>query len=260
MFALPQSLKALSLLLTTALMANPGANASTPWTTGTAFRLEDGAVAYRELHYPAPGQPGLSSRVEYQDTAGRVIVSKQLDFSRSLTAPAIDQLDLRTRTRLFTRYEDERLQAGYQRDASAPLRSDSLRPSPNLIVDAGFDPFVRSRWDTLMAGRAVNAAFFVPSRLDTVTVSIAPVAREECARVPGEVLCLMVRPAGMLRVVGWFVEPLRLAYDLDEKRLVMFQGLSNLLDDQGEAQEVLVLFEYHAPSVAANALSLPAGE
>ncbi len=234
--------------------------ATTPWTVGTAYKIDDGSVAYRELHYPAPGQPGLSSRVDYQDAAGQVIVSKQLDFSQSLTAPAIDQIDRRTSTRVFTRHEDERLQAGYQRNADSALRTDSLRLSPNLIVDAGFDPFVRSQWSTLTSGRPVTAAFFVPSRLDTITVSIAPVAREECADVQGDVLCLMVKPAGMLRVVSWFVEPLRLAYDLERQRLLMFRGLSNLLDARGEPQDVLVLFEYDAAQLAALALTPPAGE
>jgi len=262
MFPMPSSVRSVFTSLCAALVLCHGATlqASTPWTTGTAYTVADGEVAYRELHYAAPGMSGLSSRVEYQDAAGRVIVTKQLDFSRSLTAPAIDQIDLRTRTRIFTRYENERLQAGYQRDADAALRTDSLRPTPTLVVDAGFDPFVRTHWDTLRAGRAVNASFFLPSRLDTVTVSIAPAPRDECAQVEGEVLCLLVKPAGMLRVVSWFVEPLRLAYDLEAQRLLMFRGLSNLLDDEGQAQDVLVLFEYPGAQLTASTLTLPAGE
>jgi len=235
-------------------------HASAPWTTGTAYSVADGQVAYRELHYPAPGQAGLSSRVEYQDAQGRVIVRKQLDFSRSLTAPAIDQVDLRTSTRIYTRYEGARLQASYQRDAGSAMRTDTLRPRPELIVDAGFDPFVRAHWDSLLAGRPASAEFFLPALLRTITVSIAPVARAECEQVVGDVLCLMVRPAGLLRVASWFVEPLRLAYDLDERRLLMFRGPSNLLDAQGQAQDVLVLFEYHAAQVSASALIPPAGE
>lgn len=254
----PQPLRLLAALLMSLLYS--ASHASTPWTTGTAYSVAEGRVAYRELHYAAPGQTGLSSRVDYLDAGGQVIVSKQLDFSRSATAPAIDQIDLRTQTRVFTRYEEERLHAGYQRDADSPLRTDTLRPSPDLIVDAGFDPYVRSQWDTLTAGRTVTASFFVPSRLDTITVSIAPVAREECAQVQGDVLCLLVKPAGLLRVVSWFVDPLRLAYDMKERRLLMFRGLSNLLDEQGQAQDVLVLFEYDMAPSPARGLTPPAGE
>ncbi len=247
--------------LTLALVGASAAQASTPWTVGTAFKVDDGSVAYRELHYPAPGLPGLSSRVEYQDASGRTIVSKSLDFSRSMTAPAIDQLEHRTCTRVFTRHADDRLEAGYQRDAATALRTDSVRLTPDLIVDAGFDPFVRSQWQRLSAGDSVKASFFLPARMDTITVSIAPVAREECEQAPGEVLCLVVKPAGMLRVVGLFVEPLRLAYDIERQRLQMFRGVSNLLDDEGKPQDVVVLFEYDtAPVAAAVALTPPAAE
>ncbi len=253
----PRFLALLGLSLT--LAGTSAALASTPWTVGTAFKVEDGSVAYRELHYPAPGLPGLSSRVEYQDASGRTIVSKSLNFSRSVTAPAIDQLDQRTGTRVFTRHADGSLEAGYQRDAEAQLRTDSVRLAPDLIVDAGFDPFVRSQWQRLTAGESVKASFFLPARMDTITVSIAPVPREECEQAPGEVLCLVVKPAGMLRVVGWFVEPLRLAYDIEQQRLQMFRGVSNLLDDEGRPQDVVVLFEYDvAPAAAALSLTLPA--
>jgi hypothetical protein len=247
-------------LLAGLLFAQSTLGAAAPWTIGTAYKTDDGSVAYREVHYPAPGHPGLSSRVDYQDAGGEVIVSKQLDFSRSQTAPAVDQTDLRTSTRIFARHEEGRLQVGYQRNADAALRTDTVRLTPNLIVDAGFDPFVRSQWDTLTAGRAVSAAFFVPSRLDTITVSITPEPREECAQVQGDVLCLMVRPGGMLRIASWFVEPLRLAYDLEQQRLLMFRGLSNLLDARGEPQDVLVLFEYDAAQLTAQTLTPPAGE
>ncbi len=247
--------------LSLALSWTAAAQASTPWTVGTAFKAQDGSLAYRELHYPAPGLPGLSSRVEYQDASGRTIVSKSLDFSRSVTAPAIDQVDQRTGTRVFTRHAEGRLEAGYQRSGDDSLRTDTVRLAPDLIVDAGFDPFVRSQWAQLMAGETVTADFFVPSRLDTISVSIAPVPREQCEQAPGEVLCLVVKPAGMLRVVGWFVEPLRLAYDIERQRLQMFRGVSNLLDDQGNPQDVVVLFEYDvAPASAAVALTPPAAE
>lgn len=218
--------------------------AATPWTTGTAYSVENGSIAYRELHYSSPEQPNASSRVEYMDPQGQLIVTKQLDFSHSQTAPALDQVDLRTRSRIFTRYENDLLHTGYQRSGDDPLRTGTVKPAANLIIDAGFDSYVRSQWLRLLGGRGVTAAFYVPSRLGTIMVSIAPVSREECADVQGEVLCLMIKPAGLLRVVSWLVEPLRLAYDVESQRLLMFRGLSNLLDNAGQPQDVVVLFEY----------------
>ena len=90
----------------------------------------------------------------------------------------------------------------------------------------------------------MTALFHVPSRLESLRISIVPVERQECAQASGEILCLLIRPAGLLRVVGWFLEPLYLAYDLETRRLQMFKGTSNLADDDGRPQSVVILYEY----------------
>ena len=59
-----------------------------------------------------------------------------------------------------------------------------------------------------------------------------------------ELLCFVIRPAGLLRVVGFLVDPIYIGYDSTSRRLAVFSGLSNLRDDQGEPQNVLITYEY----------------
>lgn len=213
-----------------------------PWVIGTARSAEGGEVLYREFHYRAPTQDLLSGRIEYK--AEEVLIAhKDVDYSRSMTAPAVEQLDIRTQTRFFTRYDAETLLAGFQRGDQA-LQTETYTSTDELVVDAGFDPYVRKHWETLLAGRSITARFHVPSRLESVRISINPVDRQECAQASGDLLCLLVRPAGLLRVVGWFLEPLYLAYDRETRRLLMFKGISNLADDQGRPQSVVILYDY----------------
>lgn len=216
---------------------------ASPWVTGTARSALDNSVLYREFHYLAPTPEPLSGRVEYMADDDRLIAHKDMDYSRSVTAPAVEQLDLRTQTRFFTRYADDTLQAGFQRGGEA-LQTRPYTPAADLVIDAGFDPYVRSHWARLQSGRSVAAHFHVPSRLEAVRISINPVDRQECAEAPGNILCLLIRPAGLLRVVGWFLEPLYLAYDLETRRLLMFKGTSNLADNDGRPQSVVILYEY----------------
>lgn len=214
-----------------------------PWVTGTATSATDGSLLYREFHYPASTPEPLSGRIEYIAEGERLIASKDVDYTRSLTAPEVEQLDIRTQTRFFTRYDEDSLLAGFQRGGAA-LQSQTYMPTDDLIIDAGFDPYVRKHWTTLQAGRSVAARFHVPSRLESLRISVTPVDRQECAQAIGEVLCLVVKPAGLLRVVGWFLEPLYLAYDMETRRLLMFKGTSNLADDEGRPQSVVILYEY----------------
>lgn len=220
-----------------------------PWVTGTARSATDNNVLYREFHYPAPTLEGLSGSIEYLGNDNRLIARKNIDYTDSLTAPAVEQLDIRTQTRFFTRYEEGALHAGFQRGNNT-LQTQTYTSTDDLVVDAGFDPYVRNNWSLLRAGRSVAARFHVPSRLESVRISINPVDRRECAQASGELLCLLVRPAGLLRVVGWFLEPLHLAYDLETRRLLMFKGTSNLADDEGRPQSVVILYDYGSQASA----------
>lgn len=225
------------------VLVGNGPVSAAPWVVGTARSTENGDVLYREFHYPAPAQELLSGRIEYM-AEDVLIARKDVDYSRSMTAPAVEQLDIRTQTRFFTRYDaDRRLLAGFQRGGQA-LQTATYTPTDELVIDAGFDPYVRNNWETLQAGRSITARFHVPSRLESVRISISPVDRHDCAQASGEVLCLLVRPAGLLRVVGWFLEPLHLAYDRETRRLLMFKGTSNLADDRGRPQSVVILYDY----------------
>ena len=56
--------------------------------------------------------------------------------------------------------------------------------------------------------------------------------------------CFVIKPAGLLRMVSWFVDPIYIGYDTESRRLLMFEGVSNLRDDAGEPRNALIHFEY----------------
>lgn len=57
-------------------------------------------------------------------------------------------------------------------------------------------------------------------------------------------LCLVVRPAGILRLVGKLIDPLYLAYKQDTQWLLMYRAISNFHDENGESQNVLNRYQY----------------
>lgn len=48
----------------------------------------------------------------------------------------------------------------------------------------------------------------------------------------------------MLRAVGWLVDPIYIGYEQQSKQLKVFDGISNLRDDNGDPQNVVITFEY----------------
>lgn len=233
------------LIATLTILATP--LQAEPWIVGNAVSAANGQLLYKELHYQSDTATLLSARVEYVSPSGELLVEKTLDGSRSPVIPAVEQNDLRTGTRFSISDSGDAVDTLYQRGGEA-VQSKRLDKDEQLVIDAGFDPYVRTHWEALRRGDAVRAEFFVPARLDTVKISIRRTDDEQCAAIPSATLCLVVRPAGMLRLVGWFVDPLYLAYAQDSQRLLLYRGISNLLDADGASQDVLIRYEYANPA------------
>ncbi len=224
-------------------VAATNAYAELPWIKGNAYEASSKQKLYTELHYRASPEATVSARVEYVDQSQELIVAKTLEYSDSLATPAIEQIDYRNATKIFTRNTNAGVEVGYQRQGE-PLRSSEIQRSERLVIDAGFDAYVREHWEALQAGRTVRGEFLVPARLDTVNIGISKTDLDDCEPSIEEALCLTVRPAGFLRVLTWFVDPLILAYDEQTQRLIQYKGISNLLDDEGNTQDVLITYEY----------------
>lgn len=218
------------------------------WAIGTAWTQDGTQVQYYEYHYAEDVTLDLPTRVEYRTPTGDVFAYKHIDYSRSVIAPAITQTDLRTNTRLLIEHPEEPaariIRVNWQSDGSSAGQQGDVNARNPLIVDAGFDPFIRENWDDLVSGRRVTTDFLVPARLDSVRIGITRTRDADCRASAEQIACFVIRPAGMLRVVGWLVDPILIGYDLQTRRLLVFDGLSNLRDDAGEPRNALITFEY----------------
>ena len=118
-------------------------------------------------------------------------------------------------------------------EASAGDRSD-------LVVDAGFDNFVRSVWIQLEAGTEVKFPFLVVGLNDPVNMTALRTESDACTAME---LCLEVN------LDSWFlrllVAPIELSYSLQDKRLLRFSGISNIKGDKGESLDVDILYRYN---------------
>jgi hypothetical protein len=189
-----------------------GVVAMEPDILGKAHDLDSGEYLYSEQHFCDDGHQRC--RVEYLDSDGQLIARKSVDYSANPLAPAL----------LF---EDMR-------------RERELRVEPDggtgLVVDGGFDNFIRSRWDELETGIPVKFPFLVVGREDPLSMQ-ASVA--ECD--PGQ-LCLEVA------LDSWFLQmlvaPIQLTYDRDSRRLLRFRGISNIASASGASLSVDIRYSY----------------
>lgn len=118
------------------------------------------------------------------------------------------------------------------REESAPLPA-----ARHMVIDAGFDAFVRRHFDALRARTTMPVAFLVPSHLKTIGFKIARID-DARALAHGEV-------AFRLELGSWFgflLPHIDVRYDAQNRALRRYVGLSNLRDARGDNIKVSIDF------------------
>lgn len=196
---------------------------------GSAYDRSSGNLIYREHH--ACDVPPIQCSVDYRDATGELIAQKRLDYSSGPYSPTLVMTDFR---------QDEGM-------------SETLSGSPEWVVDAGFDNYVRSQWETLDAGEPVKFPFLVPGFEKPLKMRAQRAGNESCI---AEELCLEIVLDSWL--LGMLVDPITLSYSRPERRLLRFGGISNIRGVDGESLNVDILYHY-GDAIPATELSAAAG-
>lgn len=221
------------LLLLGASLATPAA-AALQFQQAQARDPDDGALIYTEDHLMRQDAGALAQRlVVYRCPDGTAFARKRVDYRGAPLAPSFTFEDARLGYREGLRADDDGSgrELWVRPSPDSAERSAELAPAEALVADAGFDEFVRRQWGNLVAGESVKLRFAVPSRLDSYDFTVRRRGSTELAGEPAEVFRL--RLGGLW---GWLAPHIDVAYGRESRRLLRFEGLSNLRDDAGEDQ------------------------
>lgn len=242
----PQILLPFALLLALATAATPAA-AALHALAGEARDPESGRVLYREQHLvrSLEGRP-LERLVLYRCPGGDAFARKRIDYRRSAVAPEFELHDARRGYREGMRRDGDRVLVWSDGD-SAPL----VPGKSALVVDAGFDEFLRARWDRLLDGQPQRLGFLIPSLQRQVEFDVVPLGP---GRIDGQpVATFRLKLGGLLGRVTPAVE---VAYDAGDRQLRRFTGLTNQRDDRGRPLRARI--DFAGPRQPAPASSWPA--
>lgn len=225
------------------LFAAPApARAAISFEEGLARAPGDARLLYREHHLVRreQGRP-LERLVVYRCPDGTAFARKRVDYRASATAPAFELEDARLGYREGLRRGGAPGELFVRDGAGAPERRAAVG-GEGLVADAGFDEFIRAHWQPLLAGEAVPLRFAVPSRLESLGFRVRRIGSAQVGGEAAEVFRL--RLGGW---IGWLAPHIDVAYGSDSRRLLRFEGLSNLRDDAGDSQLVAAI-EFPAPA------------
>ncbi|WP_374602847.1 hypothetical protein [Arenimonas sp.] len=218
------------LLLACLALAPLPALAALGFQEARASDPDTGELLYTEQHLLRHQDQQLRQRlVVYRCADGTAFARKRVDYADSALAPAFHFQDARLGYQEGLRRDSRAAELWVQPSAGSEERSATLEGEMGLVADAGFDEFIRRQWQPLLAGDAVPLEFAVPSRLDSYAFTLRRRGSGQVAGEPAEIFRL--RLGGLWGLLAPHID---VAYGRESRRLLWFQGLSNLLTDDGD--------------------------
>lgn len=203
--------------------------------TGKAFR--DNKLIYTEKHFPTSLPDGSYSKLktEYIDERGKLFSEISSDFSTDTFVPNVFFKDNR-----FNLIENISKDKGgnklkIERDDKKNRKVSYLETKPTSILGQGFHNYIIKNFDNILKDE-VDVHFIISSKSDQYHFKMYLAKKSE-----KEVIIRGKIDNFFLRA---FVKEIELTYAVPSKRLLKFKGLSNLDDDQGNSQNVEILYEY----------------
>jgi hypothetical protein len=217
---------------------------------GQAYSLTSPVLLYQELHYFS--EDGRQHRVKYYSASGELLAEKDIDYSRSLLTPAFTQNNFNTGEMMSIDWHDNALSITHRQAASQPPDTKLIEPRYPLVIDAGFDHFVRQHWQTLVQGEVHQFHFPVAARLGLIKLRLK---QFDCREKQEDFYCFRIEPNNAL--LRWLLDPIELTYSISPiytqgdqgqakqvVRLQRFRGLANLSDSSGSGMNVDIRYRY----------------
>lgn len=224
------------------LLAGQTANANLRFEEGIARNPENRQVLYREQHWIRFNDLVPVERlVLYRCMDGTAFARKRVNYQPSAQAPAFEFTDARKGYVEGLRYKQNKAALWFRPPGSAPEKN-TLLTVQNLVADAGFNEFIKINWLQLRAGKALPLRFAVPTRLQAYKFNLRQTGETTFAGVPA--VTYQLKLSGLLSLIA---EPIEVTYDKTSRRLLRFQGLSNLRDDAGEF-DLMAQIDFPLPS------------
>lgn len=193
---------------------------------GTA-KSESGDTLYVEEHrISGTCQDGVFRPLEHEvgyrrPDETRYFATKSLDYANSLVRPVVDFHQPNFTESLSIQYPDpETLVINWQMPEGG-TRTFNVPYSDEVVVDAGFDNFVRQNWKSVVNGDSVEFRFLGPTRGEHYAFVLEPA---DSYTVTADHV-VQIRPTGL--VLRFLVDPIVLGYD-SNGALTDYDGLTNI--------------------------------
>jgi hypothetical protein len=212
------------------------AEASNETFTGKAVNPR-GSLQYTERHFVKYENGSVSkSQTIYYDPSDRKIGDLISDYTYGPQFGSYDFRDIRAQYEDGAKVADDRVQIFRKESPKDDVEAKYLKRKTDQIVGQGFHHFVANNLDAIAQGEVFHVRLVMPSRLDQFKFRIRK------RKIEGDTLYIR------LDIDNWFLRMFAphvdVEYDLQTRRLLRYEGISNLADASGKYRKVVIIYSY----------------
>lgn len=199
-------------------------------------------TAYIEKHTVTYSDAGelLQGVTEYVSDSGKPLAELKSDFTTSLTVPTHETRDFRSGDVQGVRREGSKVVL-YYKDKDQPEKSRILASDDSdgriLIGCQGVNYYLLGKLNSLEPEIVFPLRFLIPGKLDYYDFDMKPVGTPTGSLIDFEI-----------KVKNWilklFAPTLYVQYDRNKRRIVKYDGISNIRGDDGKDQKVKIEYIY----------------
>jgi hypothetical protein len=203
---------------------------------GTATSLYSTTVIYIEKHNIENDERGFNKNIstEYSQPNGTVFAKMKTYFQKDQFLPDVEFEDQRFRL-LETQTLD--LSTGQiavvKRKDEKIISEKKIKMINPLVAGQGFDNLIKANFNRLEAN-GLNINFLVLDKMDYLRFEVQQESKNTSQKT------FSLSPESLF--LRMFVKKIKVIYDLKSKALLRYQGISNIMDDQGKPQDVLISY------------------
>ncbi|HNH10086.1 MAG TPA: hypothetical protein PK683_16435 [Leptospiraceae bacterium] len=214
---------------------------------GTASDLNKGSKLYTD-HHTETVQSGnhISSYIEYRDSSGKTFASKKISFGKSSQLPDFTLEDKRDGYLEGAELNGDKIRIFTRKNQNSPMQERTVTLPGDSVVDGGFDHYIRKHWDSFLAGKSRSFYMFAPAKQDFYKFKAFKVNDKAFKGKDA----FLVRVELDVFALGKILPAIQITYDKKTKRILKYEGISNINDSSGKSH--FVRLEYDYPNLTAS--------
>jgi hypothetical protein len=176
----------------------------------------------------------------------KVFATKDLTFSNNPFTPEVMQVDSRSGEKREATVDQKNVVLKYQETKKKKMEKTSIALHDVDILDAGFDNFVRARWDDLASGKVIPVSFASIAHQKALPLRISTKPLDKCVPKPADKnsqsqFCIWVDIDNVF--LRMMLGNIKLTYD-QQHRLQKFDGVVNIQSDSQDNQNAVIHYFY----------------